>query len=71
MPDQEQTMTIPSDPITPVHPMDVARTLDALEGAVAELTACVGVLTMSVRAGMPAERRVRPADWEWAIVDER
>jgi hypothetical protein len=64
-------MTMPCEPIPALNPMDVARTLDALEGAVAELTACVGVLTMSVRASMPADRRPRTPDWDWAILDER
>jgi hypothetical protein len=65
-------MTIPPQPIAELDAMDVARTLDALEAAVAELTACVGVLTMSVRASMPRARRT-PAlpDWEWRIADAR
>jgi len=59
------------EPISPPSPMEVARTLDALENAVAELTACVGALTMSVRAAIPPDRRARPTDWDWAILDER
>lgn len=64
-------MTMCPDPTTHLTTMDVARTLDALEAAVAELTACVGILVMSVRAAIPAEQRVHPSDWDWAIVDER
>lgn len=60
-----------TEPIVHLDGMEVARTLDALENAVAELTACVGVLTMSVRASMPAGRRAPATDWEWAIVDAR
>jgi hypothetical protein len=64
-------MTLCPEPITAADPMEVARTLDALEAAVAELTACVGVLTMSVRASIPPQRRARAGDWDWTIVDER
>jgi hypothetical protein len=65
-------MTIHSEAPVELDTMDVARTLDALESAVTELTACVGVLTMSVRASM-ARARPTPAwsDWEWRIADAR
>jgi hypothetical protein len=65
-------MTTRPEALAELDAMDVARTLDALEAAVAELTACVGVLTMSVRASMPRARRT-PAlpDWEWRIADAR
>jgi hypothetical protein len=59
------------EPIDPPSPMEVARTLDALEAAIAELTACVGALTMSVHAATPRDRRARPSDWDWPIIDER
>jgi hypothetical protein len=59
-------------PTTQPDPAEVARTLDALEAAVAELTACVGVLTMSVRASVPRARTTPAwADWEWQIADGR
>jgi len=65
-------MTHRPRPIAELDPVEVARTLDALEAAVAELTACVGVLTMSVRAST-SRARTTPAwaDWEWQISDAR
>jgi len=62
---------MPPEPITAPPSIEVARTLDALESAIAELTTCVGVLTMSVRAALPAGPRVQHPDWDWPIIDER
>jgi hypothetical protein len=65
-------MTVPPEPLAELDPVDVARTLDALEAAVSELSTCVGVLTMSVRASAP---RARPTpdwtDWEGQLADGR